>query len=144
MGCMLMAQRHGQRIGCIILYGFVDAEQQSYHVLNLCLVGATPAHNGLFDQPWTIVEYRYVTGYGGTNSRTACLAELDGRCRIMGDKYGFDGSLVGLEFCDQLFQPGKNNAQSLGELTVTGFDYTIIHRIYAIATDFNDACTGQP
>ena len=128
-----MTDRHGERIGLIEGQFTFERQNQTHHVLNLLLAGATAADQRLFNRSRRIFVHRQPGGDDRGDGRSPRLTEFQRRSRIARHEHLLNGDLMRLRLLHHSANAGKDLTQSLRKLP--------LRRAYAAAGDMATAHT---
>ena len=86
---MSVANRDGERVGCIRIFEFGPRQQHPDHQVDLDLVSVTDTNNGFLYRVWCIFMHDDAPQGRNEQAEAPCLTQFQCRSRILVDKYAF-------------------------------------------------------
>ena len=140
---MRVGNRHGERVGGVGAGDLHAREQPSDHRMDLRLLGAAGADDGLFDQPRGIFADFDPRARRDHDHHAPRLAELERRLRIGVDEHLLDRGGVGLVLGEKLLELIAKRGEALWQGSGgVGLDLTVGEMAEMVALGADKAPTG--
>ena len=139
-----MGEGYGHRIGGVVRWRIIEAEESNDHEHDLLFLGTTMADDRGLDLGWTIgFDRELVRSENGQNHATA-LRQREARLRVDAGKRRFHRSTVGREIVHQRDEPVVKICEAVLAVAATGTDHTGRFKAVAIPLGNHERPSGGP